>query len=197
MHETTSSHSEVFQIVGVGSLCGDDAIGLVIAREIEKRLQSSDQQVPRPEYLANLRIDFATSPVRLLDLMPDAETLVIFDAWLTDREPIGTTRKWVWPNIDIENTRFTGSHDFSLSDALLLAEHLGVLPRHVLIRGIAVAPESINTHRIHQPAADSSSAENQPEADMQQDISGREYLSKQLYDAVPGIIERIISNRFQ
>ncbi len=196
MHETTSSHSEVFQIVGVGSLCGDDAIGLVIAREIEKRLRSSDQKVSRPTYPANLRIDFATSPVRLLDLMPDAETLVVFDAWLTDREPIGTTRKWVWPNIDIENTRFTGSHDFSLSDALLLAEHLGVLPRHVLIWGIAVAPESINTHRIHQPAADSSSAENQPEADIQQGISGREYLSKQLCNLVPGIIDSLISSRF-
>ncbi len=196
MQETTPGHSKVFQLVGVGSLRGDDAIGLVVSQEIEKRLRESDQQVARHAYRENLRIDLATSPVRLLDLMPDADTLVIFDAWLTDNEPIGTTRKWVWPNVDIQNTRFTGSHDLSLGDALLLGERLGVLPRHVLIWGIAVAPEPAFSQCLHRLATVSSPAESQLAIDIHRDIPWQECLSKKLFDSVPSIIDCIMSKRF-
>lgn len=226
MQTASQGHSKAFQIVGVGSLRGDDGIGLVIAQAIEQRLRASetesrqrmpalvsdqlpeqstgmtahtpfqdaDQQVRQNAYPKNIRIDLATSPIRLLDLMPDADTLVICDAWLAAGAAIGTIRKWVWPNIDIQNTRFTGSHDLSLGAALLLGDRLGVLPRHVLIWGIAVAPELPASHCQHHPPIAASIAGHQQAIDIHQETPWREYLSRKLFESVPSIVDRIMSD---
>jgi Ni,Fe-hydrogenase maturation factor len=94
MQASFQSHNKLVHLVGVGSLCGDDSIGLCIAKRIE-------HQACHGIASRSLRVDFATSPIRLLDLVLHADTLVICDAWLADNAPIGTIRRWAWPNIEI------------------------------------------------------------------------------------------------
>jgi len=177
MQLSSHNHEKRVHFVGIGSFYGDDCVGLCIAQEIEKRSSR------------NLHVDRATSPIRLLDFMYPADLLVICDAWATDCEAVGSLRKWVWPNIEIENTAFSGSHDLSLGAALHLGERLAMLPPKVFIWGIGVACQSpalscqtvLSRHREESLAA----PENGP---------WQQLLSKGLLDLVPTIADRIMKD---
>lgn len=177
MQLSTHKHQKQVHFVGIGSFYGDDCIGLRIARQIKK--QSS----------RNLRVDLASSPIRLFDLLFPVDLLVICDAWATDCDAVGSLQKWVWPNIEIENVAFSGSHDLSLGAVLHLSERLAILPPKVFIWGIGVACQS--------PALSC-----QPVLSLQQEDSivtpgnGRwqGLLSKDLSDLVPTIVDRIMKD---
>lgn len=177
MQVLTHNHYKRIHVVGIGSVHGDDCIGLCIAQQIEKL------------YSENLRVDLATSPIRLLDLLLPADLLVICDAWATDRDVVGSLRKWVWPNIEIENTAFSGSHDLSLGAALHLGERLAILPPKVFVWGIGVACPTLPLS--YQPVS----------CRRQEEIIAtpgnarcHERPSKILSDLIPSIVDRIMKD---
>jgi hydrogenase maturation protease len=177
MQASSHNHEKQVHFVGIGSFYGDDCIGLCIARQIKK--QSS----------RNLRVDQASSPIRLFDLLFPADLLVICDAWASDCDAVGSLRKWVWPNIEIENIAFSGSHDLSLGAVLHLSERLAILPPKVFIWGIGVACQS--------PSLSCQSVlSRQQEESLATPGNGiwPGLLSKDLSDLVPTIVDRIITD---
>lgn len=177
MQVSTHNHEKRVHLVGIGSSYGDDCIGLCIAQQIEK--QSSE----------NLRVDLAMSPIRLLDLMLPADLLVICDAWATDHDAVGSLRKWTWPNIEIANIAFSGSHDLSLGAALHLGERLAILPPKVFIWGIGVACQS--------PALSCQPVFCRQQEEMIATPGNdpwQEWLSKDLLNLVPTIVDRIMKD---
>lgn len=105
-------------LVGIGSPHGDDRVGWLVAQEVAAR--SSRGLEVRP----------ASHPAELLDWLDNVERLIICDA-IDCHWPAGDWRTWIWPNSEIMAAHFWGSHDFSLVDALSLAEGLGRLPGRV------------------------------------------------------------------
>jgi hydrogenase maturation protease len=141
MHLMSPGFRGCAQLIGVGSSIGDDCAGWAIARQVESR--SIDR----------LRVDIATSPIRVLDLIVPTDVLIICDAWLAGVSEIGTLRKWDWPDIDFESVAFSNSHDFSLAAALRLGQQLDLLPPRVTIWGIGiVAPRSADRNQSNRPA---------------------------------------------
>ena len=113
-------------IIGIGSPNADDQAGLRIAERLAVRAPTG----------ATVRI--ADSPARLLDWLDGFDALVVCDAFHS-ADAVGTIRQWRWPADEIENSRFSGSHDMSLAAVLALAERLDRLPSDVTIFGIAIS----------------------------------------------------------
>ncbi len=113
-------------LVGVGSQHGDDQVGLRVA---ERLARCSGPTV---------EVRLAASPSELLDWLEGADQLVVCDACRIPA-PVGSVFRWTWPAAEIENTRFSGSHDLSLPAVLTLAEQLGRLPPRVSVWGISIS----------------------------------------------------------
>lgn len=145
MHVLSPGLRASAQLIGVGSPIGDDCAGWAIARQVQARS------------IHRLRVDLATSPIRVLDLIVPTDVLIICDAWLAEGEEIGTLRNWLWPDIDFESVAFSNSHDLSLGAALQLGQQLDLLPPRVTIWGIGIAAPFSGDHnrsdrsRVFQP----------------------------------------------
>jgi hydrogenase maturation protease len=112
-------------VVGIGSPYGDDRVGWKIAEQIAQL--AGDRLVAR----------CARTPAEMLDWLDEVVELHVCDAFV-QAAAIGEVRHWQWPAPQIAQTRFRGSHDFSLSAVLALAEQLRRLPARVSIWGIAI-----------------------------------------------------------
>jgi hydrogenase maturation protease len=72
----------------------------------------------------------------------------------------GQTKRWRWPDDQIFQQGFSGSHDFGLADVLELARQLGRLPNTVIVWGIEIgtvtsqAGVSLSIQNIIPPLAD-------------------------------------------
>ena len=112
-------------VIGVGSPHGDDQIGWLIA----ERLMSQARQ--------GTRIEKVVSPLEILDRMDQLDWLGICDA-CHGAGRAGTWRRWTWPNVEVIQQSFAGSHDISLTSVLELARRLDRLPRMVVIWGVEI-----------------------------------------------------------
>jgi hydrogenase maturation protease len=107
-------------IVGIGSPFGDDAVGWEIADALLK-------EDVRPK----IKIKKAASPIHLLDWLENVERLILCDA-CHDGDVIGLARRNVWPDPQLMQLTWTGTHDFSLIATIRLAEKLKRLPPNVV-----------------------------------------------------------------
>lgn len=128
-------------IVGIGSPHGDDRFGWEVVRRLTALWPNAARDAFRscedavPSALREL-----ASPIDLLHELDGCERLVICDACRGLSEP-GEVRSFEWPSDSIESLSGSGSHDFSLVDALRLAERLGRLPASVTIWVVEKSPQ--------------------------------------------------------
>lgn len=112
-------------LAGIGSPHGDDCVGWLVAQHVAERMGDV------------LTVRCARTPAELLDWLPGLDALIVCDAVESDWAP-GTWQVWEWPAPQIQQARFSGSHDLHLAGALALAEELGQLPAHVQIWAVAI-----------------------------------------------------------
>lgn len=112
-------------VIGVGSPHGDDHIGWLIA----------DSLAVQNSHL--FKVEKVPTPLDILDRLNNVDWLGICDACHGSGKA-GTWNRWTWPNVEIIQQRFAGSHDFSLTAVLNLAARLGTLPGTVVIWGVEV-----------------------------------------------------------
>jgi hydrogenase maturation protease len=103
-------------VVGIGSSHGDDQLGWHVAEQLAAVLDRSDVTVRR-----------ALSPADILGWLDNAERLIVCDACQNLGAP-GRVHHWRWPDEQLSQLRFAGSHDLGISAALSLADRLGLLP---------------------------------------------------------------------
>lgn len=106
-------------IVGLGSPHGDDQFGWLVADRLVK--ETSRQLVTAAV------IRRAASPVQVLDWLDGCKRLFLVDACRGDLP--GEFCSFGWPAAEIERLLGSGSHDYTISQALELASRLGNLPR--------------------------------------------------------------------
>ncbi|WP_417390442.1 hydrogenase maturation protease [Gimesia sp.] len=110
-------------VAGIGSPHGDDQAGWEMAREMERRK------------FAHVSVKLARTPADLLDWIDPGMDLLICDACQGAGEP-GSIHQWEWPCGQLDEIRWSGTHQMSLTGVLALAEQLGRLPQHVRIWAI-------------------------------------------------------------
>jgi hydrogenase maturation protease len=111
-------------IVGIGSAHGDDQSGLWAARRLAHEA---------PPERAAVRV--ARAPSDLLDWLDGVERLIVCDAYRADDPRSGPCR-WVWPAVELQAVRWSGTHNLGLCEVLALAQVLGRLPRSAILWGI-------------------------------------------------------------
>ncbi len=107
-------------IVGIGSPHGDDQAGWLVARKLAERLPST------------VTVRIARSPSELLNWLDGVERLIICDACQAG-DAAGTIRRWQWPADELNEVRWSSTHDMPLPAALSLAERLEQMPNDVVI----------------------------------------------------------------
>lgn len=124
-HESTTT-----LIVGIGSSHGDDQIGFLVAEQ----LSLLDPHV--------CRVRRTNAPMRLLDWIDRFTTLHLIDACRSGDQP-GTLRRYQWPDPQLLQCGWSGTHDFDLPTVLRLADQLDRLPACVsvwTIEGVTFGP---------------------------------------------------------
>jgi hydrogenase maturation protease len=121
-------------VVGLGSLDrGDDAVGVLVAREVQARALPGVQVVEQED------------PTALLDLWTGRRLAVVVDAVRSGGEPGALVRLETGdgqvPLLDsawIDSGR-GGTHGFGLAGAVELSRALGTLPARLVLVGIEAA----------------------------------------------------------
>jgi hydrogenase maturation protease len=119
-------------IVGLGSPHGDDRAGWGVIDELQRRGVSAD--------IARL----ARHPADLWNWCDPSTDLVICDA-CQGTGPVGTTRRWQWPDEPMTERIRQGTHDLPLAEVLALGRLLQSCPPTVVlwtIEGAAFFPET-------------------------------------------------------
>jgi hydrogenase maturation protease len=127
--ESRLSHEPAL-LVGLGSLRGDDSVGLCVASQL------AEYEPP------GVRVRLATSPTQVFDWLGGLQHLIICDACVSSA-PVGHLHRWTWPTNQLEHLKFSGSHDMSLPNVLAIADQLGQLPPVVIIWGVAIATDQV------------------------------------------------------
>lgn len=116
------------RIIGLGNLFrGDDAVGLLAARRLRERLDSSAEV-----------LETEGDGLALLDLMEGADQVMLIDAVQSGGHP-GTTVR-----LDLSKESRWGSlapcstHALGIAEAIDLARALGRLPKQVILYGIEI-----------------------------------------------------------
>jgi hydrogenase maturation protease len=112
-------------IVGVGSPHGDDQVGLRVAEQLAQQVGEG------------VEVRCAATPSELFDWLDGIGQLLICDGCQIEAPP-GSVRHWNWPDAELEQQPFSGSHQMNLPTALGLAELLGQLPSRVTIWGVSI-----------------------------------------------------------
>ncbi len=112
--------------VGIGSPHGDDVVGWKVADQLRGHVRA------RGAGSLDVRIEKAKSPIQTLDWINGIRRLVLCDGCRGMGRP-GQTRRWEWPMAELDRATWSGTHDFSLSASLQLAERLGRLPPLVVL----------------------------------------------------------------
>jgi len=113
-------------ILGVGNdYCGDDAVGLTVARRVQARVT------------APVAVREATGEgAALIDAWQGVENVYLIDAVYSGGEP-GTIYRFEAQTTTLPGKFFHYStHAFSVAEAIELARALGQLPPHLVVYGI-------------------------------------------------------------
>jgi hydrogenase maturation protease len=116
------------RIVGIGNqFRGDDAVGLLAARRLRERVDSSVEV-----------LEAEGDGLALLDLMEGADLVILIDAVKSGGHPGATIR------LDLSKESRWGSlapcstHAVGIAEAIDLARTLGRLPKQVILYGIEI-----------------------------------------------------------
>lgn len=117
-------------LAGIGSLRGDDQAGWLVAGQLAEELRDME----------NIDVRLATVPLDMVDWMDGIRQLHIVDACQSEN-PAGTVHRINWNNQSGRRTspvRFSGNntHDYGVTDVLLLAETSEQLPDEVILWAI-------------------------------------------------------------
>ncbi|MBX3422276.1 MAG: hydrogenase maturation protease [Pirellulaceae bacterium] len=113
-------HRATCLVVGVGSTHGDDRLGWEVARIL----------AAKPDLSVIVRS--AQTPLDLLNWLEGVTDLQVVDACISKGTP-GSVRQLKFPNDQLDDFRWAGTHDFDLKATLELAEAVGQLPASVTI----------------------------------------------------------------
>ncbi len=109
------------------SILTDDSVGMVVAREIGKRIQHHNVEIQ----------EASLGGLELLDPMTGFDRVILIDAMALADCEIGTVAK-VNPD-DLPGGSAMARHQVSLNEALALGRHLKMdLPEEIIIYGIKV-----------------------------------------------------------
>ncbi|MEX0818027.1 MAG: hydrogenase maturation protease [Pirellulaceae bacterium] len=108
-------------IVGVGSPHGDDQAGWLVAEQLAETLDQDDVEVRK-----------ATAPAQLLDWLDGTDRLIVCDA-CHGLGRIGQVRRWTWPDRELADAVWAGTHDLALPAVLQLVDRLGRLPQSMVV----------------------------------------------------------------
>ncbi|GJL60384.1 MAG: hydrogenase [Nitrospirales bacterium] len=122
------------KIIGLGNaFCADDAVGIVVARQL----------LPYESPSVSI-IEGGLAGLTLLHEMEGTDKLILIDA-VSSQSEIGTLLRFTIPQ-DLDtigqlawSTSGSSTHDWGLGAALTLAETLSELPPSVVIYGIEIA----------------------------------------------------------
>jgi hydrogenase maturation protease len=120
-------------LIGLGNpIMSDDAVGLIVAEEVRKRVPGLECDVS------------ASGGFDVLDRIIGYDRAVIIDSMMTGRFPPGTVRR-VDADPELRTLRVTDSHGMSFLKALEVGRVAGAeMPEEVIIYGIEVEdPASI------------------------------------------------------
>lgn len=106
-------------VVGLGSPCGDDRFGWVVADRLATEV--------RRRGLTGVVVRRALFPVQLLNWLDGLERLLLIDACQGLNVGDGLLRL-DWPGDQWREVRGRGSHDYTVWQTLQLADRLGSLP---------------------------------------------------------------------
>lgn len=111
-------------VVGVGSPHGADQVGWTVVDRLKAR------RLDDANYIK------VANPIDVLDCLGECDELILVDAvhGLTPN----TIQCWTWPNQQITDGAYGGSHGFGVVQMLELAAELQLLPQRVMIIGIGV-----------------------------------------------------------
>jgi len=116
------------RIIGLGNLFrGDDAVGLLAARRLRERLDSSLEVM-----------EAEGDGLALLDLMEGADQVIVIDAVKSGGRPGATVR------LDLSVESRWGilvpcsTHAIGIAEAIDLARALGRLPKQIILYGIEI-----------------------------------------------------------
>jgi hydrogenase maturation protease len=119
----------VTRLLGLGNeILGDDAFGILVAREAGRAVSSSQLEV----------VTSSASGLHLLDHILDCSRLIVVDTIETHRAEPGTVH--VLREEDLPGARADCPHGMGLFDALSLARQLGLhAPEEVVILAVEAA----------------------------------------------------------
>ena len=86
----------------------------------------------------DVRVEKAASPIQMLDWMEGVDRLIVCDA-CRGLGKSGDVTRWLWPAAELVDLSWSGSHDFSVTASLRLAERLDRLPPLVVIWTVGVS----------------------------------------------------------
>ena len=156
-------------LVGLGSPCGDDAVGGCVAAGVAEALrharagETAGMSVgtsagTSAAALAGAAVRLARAPLELLDWCGGQARLVIVDACVHEPGQMrhaapspGTCVCWRWPALPAVRRPPATSHHFGLAEALALADALRILPAETVVVGIWVDPCAVTSATRHGP----------------------------------------------
>jgi hydrogenase maturation protease len=116
-------------VVGMGNpILSDDGIGIRVARELKRRVPDADV------------VELGAGGIRLLDILPGFERVLIVDAMVTGEIACGKHRRFSLDELRTKTARTCNTlcvHDMDLPTAMALGRLAGIdLPTEVLIWGV-------------------------------------------------------------
>lgn len=119
-------------VVGIGSPHGNDRLGWDVVDAVARHLEPGS---------AAVTVRRAQVPSDLLDWLDECDRLIVCDACRMGM-PLGSIRRWNWPDPEILSQQLAGSHSWHLPGVLELSATLGRLPPEVIVWGAEAGSET-------------------------------------------------------
>ncbi len=129
---------EKILLVGLGNpILGDDGVGWVVAREVEKRAHEAGE---------NIEVDYLSlGGLSLMERLVGYEKVILINSLTTGKHPQGTVLTFTLDDlVDLTSGHTTAAHDTSLKTALSTGRQLGAaLPEDKDIHIVAIESQQV------------------------------------------------------
>jgi hydrogenase maturation protease len=130
--------SEKTLVIGLGNpILGDDGVGLVVAREVESCLDTSEQ---------NVEVDYLTlGGLSLMERMIGYQRVILIDSLNTGQRPQGSVINFSLEDlVDLTHGHSATAHDVTLKTALIMGRKLGAnLPADKDVHVVAIEAKHV------------------------------------------------------